>query len=62
MRPKINTPEKNSPAGMRPRDGRENSQMAGFMSRVLAFFKAELAITNTTGDDERDDHLHRSGV
>jgi hypothetical protein len=45
----INTPEKNLPAGMRPRDG--NSQMAVNVLRSCGDFKAVLAITNSRDGD-----------
>ena len=54
--------QKNLPAGMRPRSGQGKGQMAVHMSRVSAFFKTELAIANTTGDDERDYHPHKARV
>ena len=47
MRLMLTTPEKNSPAGMRPRDGRKNSEMAVYVQRNSAVFKAGLAIDDS---------------
>ena len=50
------------PAGLRPRDGQRKCQMAVYVLRNPAFFKAELAIANTWRDGEDVTQHHTTAV